>query len=90
MNIPKKVAKNKLSKNLTKKHICAKIFCYEYIFRDLIISILLDFQPVDKTNFYEVCENVIISENLFNEVPNPYDIMRYCMDIFVEEYECFR
>ena len=69
----------------TKKHLCSKLFCYEYIFKQFFINILIDFKP-DKDEFYNFCINRIERYKMFAFVPNPYDIMNECLEIFIKEY----
>ena len=69
----------------TKKHLCHKMFCYEYIFKQFFINILLDFNP-NKNEFYNFCVKRIEQYKIFNFVPNPYDIMKECLVIFLEDY----
>ena len=80
---------NFCEKILTNKHLCAKMYCYEYIFKQLFMNTLLDFKPIDIEEFYDICLRVIRSDRLSNDVPNPYDIMRICLEEFISEYECF-
>ena len=61
------------------------MFCYEYIFMQFFINILLDFTP-NKNEFYDFCIKRIEQCKKFNFVPNPYDIMKECMVIFLEDY----
>ena len=69
--------------------ICPKMFCYEYIFKQFFINILLDFKPKNTVEFFKCCQKRINDLNLFKDVPNPYTILEICLKIFLEEYECF-
>ena len=53
------------------------------------MNTLLDFKPIDIEEFHDSCIRVIRSDTLSNDVPNPYDIMRICLEEFISEYECF-
>ena len=52
------------------------MFCYEYIFKQFFINILLDFKP-NKNEFYNFCIKRIDQYKIFNFVPNPYDMMEF-------------
>ena len=71
------------------KHLCFKLYSYEYIFKQFFINILLDFKPRNSTEFYNCSKKRIKQLNMFKEVPNPYNIMIHYMEIFFQEYECF-
>ena len=71
------------------KHLCSKLYIYEYIFKQFFINILLDFKPRNSTEFYNCCVRRIQQLKLFKEVPDPYNIMVECLDVFLREYECF-
>ena len=73
------------SRKVTKKHLCSKMFCYEHIFKQIFINIVLDFKP-DKDDFYNVCIKRIDRYKMFNYIPNPYPILKECMEIFIKDY----
>ena len=81
----------KFCKNYTQndKHLCARKISYEYIFKQMFINILLDHEPVNMSDFYEMCVNEIRKNRILNIVPNPFNIMWECLKIFVGEYDCF-
>ena len=55
----------------------------------MFINILLDHEPVNMSDFYEMCVNEIRKNRILNIVPNPFNIMWECLKIFVGEYDCF-
>ena len=63
------------------------MYCYEYIFKQFFINIALDFKPQCSKTFYNCCMERIEKLNMFSDVPNPYDIMNKCMEIFILEYD---
>ena len=69
-------------------HLCARKFSYEYIFKQMFINILLDHQPRNMNDFYEISVKEI-RNNILHIVPNPFNIMCECLKIFVDEYDCF-
>ena len=77
------------NKTFVKKHLCYKSYCYEYIFKQFFINIFLDFKPINSIEFYSCCQKRIIKLNMFKEVPNPFNILSDCLQIFLQEYECF-
>ena len=70
-------------------HLCAKKYCYEYIFREFFISIWLTFKPVTILEFYSYCLREIETRNLFSDSSNPNDILKESLKVFAEEYRCF-
>ena len=70
----------------SKVHLCPNMFCYEYIFKQFFINIVLDFNP-NKDEIYNLSINRIGSYKMFNFVPNHYDIMKESLTIFLEEYD---
>ena len=74
---------------ITNNHLCYKSYCYEYIFEQFFINILLDCKPRNPEEFFDYCQRRINNINLFKYIPNPYNILKYCLKIFLDEYECF-
>tara|TARA_B110000046_G_C12957432_1_gene382967 strand:+ start:1056 stop:1313 length:258 start_codon:yes stop_codon:yes gene_type:complete len=71
------------------KHLCGKKYSYEYIFKQMFINILLDYEPAGVEDFYEICVRVVKNNKLFLGIENPFNIMWECLKIFVVEYDCF-
>ena len=71
------------------RHLCGKKYSYENIFKQILINILLDKEPVNVEDFFRCCVNFIKEKKLFQEVENPFNIMWECLKIFVDEYDCF-
>ena len=67
--------------------ICAKEYCYEYIFKQFFISIWLKYQPSSIEKFEEYAARLISDNSLFSESPNPFPIMKYNLSLFIEEYD---
>ena len=74
---------------ITHEHLCSKLYSYEYIFKQFFINVLIDFKPRNSEEFFDCCQKRINDLNLFKDVPNPYNILKICLKIFLEEYECF-
>ena len=71
------------------RHLCARKYCYEYIFEQFIKSVLLEYRPTNYLDLFSYCMTVIKQENLFYESPDPYPIVKENLLRFVNEYEMF-
>ena len=70
-------------------HMCSKKYSYEYIFRRHFISTWLTFQPETVLDFYNYSLKEIEARGLFLDSPDPSDVMRGALHVFIEEYQCF-
>lgn len=75
--------------NISRLHLCADLFTYEYIFKQLFINVLLDFQPKSKEVFFQNCVDVLSKSQVLRKMPNTCDVMLRFLEKFVEDYECF-
>ena len=73
----------------TKRHYCENQFCYEKIFQQFFIDIMLDYKPKDFLEFFCQCMRYIHLNDMFKESENPSDVVRKNLKIFVNEYDCF-
>ena len=77
------------SKRPTKRHYCEYQFCYENIFHQFFINIMLDYKPVDFLDFFCLCMRYIYLNNMFTESENCSDIVRKNLELFIMEYDSF-
>ena len=67
-------------------HLCAKKFIFENIFKNLFMGIFLTFRPQNGIEFWRIVMNIIETENIFRNSPDPsevvYDNLVKCMIVF--------
>ena len=71
----------------TRTMLCSKKYCYEYIFIQFFINILIDFKPRTFLEFDNFATKKIKDNNLFIESPDPFVIMRENLVIFTKDYD---
>ena len=67
--------------------ICSRQYCYEHIFIQFFINILLDYKPKTILEFYYYATKEIKDNSLFIESPDPFVIMRKNLELFTQDYD---
>lgn len=70
-------------------HMCSKKYCYNYIFKQFFVGVMLDHKPKDYLDFFCHCMKVINKNELFSESMNPSDLVRDNLLMFINDYDCF-
>ena len=76
-------------KRTSETHMCSKQYCYEYIFEQFFVSIMLDHKPCDYLEFFCFCMKHINENELFVESMNPSDLVRDNLIMFINDYDCY-
>ena len=76
-------------KRLTKRHFCANQYCYEEIFLQFFINILLDYNPLSSLDFFCLCMKRIYENDIFRESLDISNVVKHNLNIFICDYDCF-
>ena len=71
------------------KHLCAKMYIYEYIFKQLFLRLFFHYKPKDYLDFFCLTMRYINKYSLFSESSSPGDVVRENLIHFLQEYDCF-
>lgn len=77
------------NKQLTKRHFCANQYCYENVLLQFFINIMLDYNPDNSLDFFCLCMKRINQNDIFQESSNISEVVRYNLNIFLCDYDCF-
>ena len=73
----------------SQKHLCAKMYTYENIFKRFLMSIYLSAKPKSGVEFFDLVMKTIAENGIFAESPDPSDVVRENLIYFLSEYDCF-
>lgn len=77
------------SETLSKKHLCSKMYTYNNIFKNLLMSIYLRTKPKNGVDFFREVMKTITDNGVFTDSPDPSDVVRENLIYFMTEYDCF-